>query len=857
MEILQEEINRIKRIIDDKLEKTRKTRLQFDEPENLTQEEIDKILVKMPRVNSIDHELADKTREYILNILSYMLKLPSNKIIKSAIPELTRILINTFNRAKAEPGMPVGLLAAQAISSQLMQATLNTFHYSGSKKNVESGIKAYEDMLKVRSNISSPSCDIYFKDKVTFNDIIYEKRPKLVQTLVDDLIISSDILNKSELYNENGLRYPHYTLYENMNSTQSFSLLRHIKVPDLEDPTDRSGMTFLRLTLDTDKLYKYQITSGDVCYAIMKLDNNSTKIVCVPSPIIMRQMTDEKIFTVDNVSERHSITKYVPFSYIDIFTFVENVKREIIDEFNADVEKISNDNINQAYFNTIVIPGFAKIIVKGVTDLTNIYPEKTSVWSVIEEEIRDGKKWILRYNMRRMIKTGISVKHVVNLCVISNMVIVTSDSHHLVVKTPEIPDDAREVLNIGPNKILKWRPGQVINYIKLKELDANNEYAKTMREKRNKLMIEKKFVEAEKISTIKPASEFELSLSFMYAISDGSNLIDLLQDEDIDETRTISNNTLEILKVFGIEAARKFFTEQLHNIIRMNDNYVDTRHIMIVADHITRLGFITPFTELGMKHHPIGSLTRAAYKKPSQQLQSMAITGKRESLKSTYPAILTGRSVSLGTGIVSASMNKKKEKEFMDKFKIKEMYDMKAEDLSSVVEKMEGEVGDIMDEDYIQDNYAVINNEGIMIGTSSPPALGDAQISPSLVGSYPQSSLTQMRGFRKSPIVEQESIIIRSIPTPSTVPLPGSAPRPGPTPLPSTVPLPGVTPSTAPLPGPAPRIPEKFGVDVLPEGITIGGMEDIEAVVSFPTFTQDTGASDIMKNIISFVQTNK
>lgn len=840
---LQDRISRIKKNIDDNLEKTRKTRLQFNSPEQLTLNEIDKILEKLPRVNSIDHDTGDISRQYIMDKIKHLLRLPINKIVKSAVPELIKIIINTFNRAKAEPGMPVGLLAAQAISSQLMQATLNTFHQSGSKKNVESGIKAYEDMLNVRPNMSSPSCDIYFKDNVTFNDIIYDKRPKLVQVLVDDLLIDTDILNKMELYDDNGFKYPHYMLYNSMYSTQSFNFLQHIKVPDINDPTDRSGMTFLRLTIDTDKIYKYQITTGDICKAIMK--SNDSRIICIPSPIIMQKITTKKLYMVGNVSEYHNITRDVPFLYIDIFTFVENVKREIADEFNSNknMESILNDTINQAYFNTIVLPGFKKIIVKGLHDITNIYPEKLSIWSAIEEEITYDGQWILRYNESRMEKTGINVDHIITLCNKSKIEVISSDSHHLIVKTPEKPGDERKILNIDPNNLIRWNPGQVINYIKLKELDTNNEYAKNMRELRNKLMVEKKFSEADNISTIPPASDFELSLNFMYAVSDGSNLIDLLQDEDIDPTRTISNNTREILQVFGIEAARSFYIEQLHKIIKMNDNYVDTRHIMIVADHITRLGFITPFTQKGMEHHPIGTLTLAAHQKPSQHLHSMAITGKSESLKATYPALLTGTTVSLGTGIVNVSMNKKKEKEFMDKFKIKEMYNMKIEELSSVVEHMEEEE----DDDNIYDTFAVYNNEGVMIGTSFAtfpsllPSLEISQMSPSLIGAHPQSSLGQIRSSRKSPVVPetiQERVVIRSITTPTTVLLPGST------------------------------LPIKIGLDVLPEGIVagmavtrtaeegtgVGGLSEIEEVVSFPTFTQDTGSTDIMKNIISIVQ---
>lgn len=834
MSDIRSRIDNLKRKIDFNIRETRKFRSKFDAPENVTPEEKKMILDNLPMVASIDNEIAEYSDKAIRDKLSYMLDLPENKIVKSALPELSRIIINTFQRAKAPPGFPVGLLAAQALASQLMQATLNTFHKSGSSKNISSGISGYRDMLTVKDDMQNPSCNIYFKEGVTFDDIIYKQRPKLVQLLIDDIVESSEIHNKQDLYDNTGFKHKFYYLYSELSDEKK-------NILNLIEDNDQTGSTFLRVMLKVTSMHKNRITTSDVCKTIEK--EKKGKVICVPSPAIMIEKTERKLFMNNNITEYQTIVKKVPVYYIDIFVLTGEVKRELFKEFNKETnpgEEINN--INETYFNVIIIPGFKKMIIKGVTRITNIYPEKISVWSAVEEEIKDGDRWVLRYQTKLMDKTGITSKHIKNLCEKTGMTVVDEDEYHVIVEIPEPPKDAKKTLNVTGNKPLHWKPGRVINYLKLKELDANNMYGDNMRKKREQLIKEGKYGEVEKLMMTKPPTEFELALDFIYAVSDGSNLMDLLNDLDIDETRTISNNIREILYNFGIEAARTFFIEQLYNIVRTNENYIDPRHVMIIAEYITSRGYITPISQKGMTANAISTLSLAGHAFPKKHMKHAAITGKSEKIHGNYSAMITAAPVQLGSTLGSVSLNKAEQKRFEKDSEILTKMGIHADELSDALEKLlHADSGDIIDEDMTLIDPVFQKEDrttGVILGTTSdaPDVLELYGLSPNMVGASPSrfiettplaspstASIAVANRINQSPVIEIDTIrddIINPLSTLNTASLPGI-------------------------------VSKSIGLDTLPEG-----QQPAQTTVniSMPVYTIESQIPNVLSNIASLVE---
>lgn len=79
---------------------------------------------------------------------------------------------------------------------------------------------------------------------------------------------------------------------------------------------------------------------------------------------------------------------------------------------------------------------------------------------------------------------------------------------------------------------------------------------------------------------IEPAKELILQ-------TDGVNLAAILLNEDIDRTRTISNDLLEVCSTLGIEAARAVLMRELREVLDHYGIYVNYRHLALLCDAMT------------------------------------------------------------------------------------------------------------------------------------------------------------------------------------------------------------------------------------------------------------------------------
>lgn len=131
----------------------------------------------------------------------------------------------------------------------------------------------------------------------------------------------------------------------------------------------------------------------------------------------------------------------------------------------------------------------------------------------------------------------------------------------------------------------------------------------------------------------------------------GSNLKDVLKVEEVDETRTISNNIFEIQDVLGIEAARNAIITELTRVIRDQGIDVDERHVMLVSDLMTSRGDIQGVTRSGVAAEKESVLARASFETPIKHLIRAAIVGEEDYLNSVIENVMLNQPVPLGTGL--------------------------------------------------------------------------------------------------------------------------------------------------------------------------------------------------------------
>ncbi|KAI7903385.1 DNA-directed RNA polymerase II subunit RPB1 [Cokeromyces recurvatus] len=132
--------------------------------------------------------------------------------------------------------------------------------------------------------------------------------------------------------------------------------------------------------------------------------------------------------------------------------------------------------------------------------------------------------------------------------------------------------------------------------------------------------------------------------------TDGINLQQVMCQIGVDETRTYSNNTVEIMEVLGIEATRKALLKELRNVIEFDGSYVNYRHLALLCDVMTNRGHLMAITRHGINRAETGALMRCSFEETVEILMEAAAVGELDDCKGVTENIMLGQTAPLGTG---------------------------------------------------------------------------------------------------------------------------------------------------------------------------------------------------------------
>jgi DNA-directed RNA polymerase II subunit RPB1 len=128
----------------------------------------------------------------------------------------------------------------------------------------------------------------------------------------------------------------------------------------------------------------------------------------------------------------------------------------------------------------------------------------------------------------------------------------------------------------------------------------------------------------------------------------GTNLIEILAHDDIDETRTTSNDVLEIFAIFGIEACREALIYEINAVLK--DEGVNIRHINLLVDTMTRVGStILSCDRHSINRSDIGVLAKASFEESSEMLLKASVFSEVDNMKGVSANVIAGQLCSAGT----------------------------------------------------------------------------------------------------------------------------------------------------------------------------------------------------------------
>jgi len=134
--------------------------------------------------------------------------------------------------------------------------------------------------------------------------------------------------------------------------------------------------------------------------------------------------------------------------------------------------------------------------------------------------------------------------------------------------------------------------------------------------------------------------------------TEGSNLKEVIEVENVDPYRIYTNNIAEIYDVFGIEAARFAIVNEIHKTLEEQGLVVDIRHIMLVADMMTNSGEVRAIGRHGVSGKKSSVLARAAFEITGNNLLKAALEGEIDPLRGVAENIIVGQPITQGTGAV-------------------------------------------------------------------------------------------------------------------------------------------------------------------------------------------------------------
>ncbi|MEM2062410.1 MAG: DNA-directed RNA polymerase subunit A'', partial [Candidatus Nitrosocaldus sp.] len=141
--------------------------------------------------------IVDRYSKMLNPSIAEMLKVELMKIrlSRDGVEKVCKHVVELFDKARAEPGEAIGIVAAQSIGEPGTQMTLRTFHFAGIKeRNVTLGLPRLIELLDARKKPETPTMDIYLlPDYAKSRESALQVAKNILFTKLNDLVESAEV----------------------------------------------------------------------------------------------------------------------------------------------------------------------------------------------------------------------------------------------------------------------------------------------------------------------------------------------------------------------------------------------------------------------------------------------------------------------------------------------------------------------------------------------------------------------------------------------------------------------------------------------------------------------------------------
>jgi len=137
----------------------------------------------------------------------------------------------------------------------------------------------------------------------------------------------------------------------------------------------------------------------------------------------------------------------------------------------------------------------------------------------------------------------------------------------------------------------------------------------------------------------------------------GTNLIDLLALDYIDNKRTYTNDIQEIYTVLGIEAARLAIYNEISEVIEFDNTYINYHHLSVLCDRMTCNDNMVSMFRHGINNDNIGPIAKASFEETPEMFLKAARHGELDIMRGISANVMCGQEGFFGTSSFECVMD--------------------------------------------------------------------------------------------------------------------------------------------------------------------------------------------------------
>ena len=136
----------------------------------------------------------------------------------------------------------------------------------------------------------------------------------------------------------------------------------------------------------------------------------------------------------------------------------------------------------------------------------------------------------------------------------------------------------------------------------------------------------------------------------------GSNLLDILALDYIDNTKTYSNDIQEMYKVFGIEVARQVIYNEFTEVM-LEGGLPNTHHLSLLCDRMTYSHKMISIFRHGINNDDIGPIAKASFEETPEMFLKAARHAELDIMRGVSSNVMCGQEGYYGTNSFQIYLN--------------------------------------------------------------------------------------------------------------------------------------------------------------------------------------------------------